>query len=313
MRWGVSGSGPMDWARHALACALAGAAPNGPAFEIGLGGLVVEARDGPVALGLAAPGFAAQLEREGVPQGVDAPAALVLAPGARLVVRPGARGLWGYLAARGLDPGAPVLGSHATHARSGLGPPAPAPGACYPCEAASAEEAAAPPRPFADPLAAEADAPIRLLAGPQHHLFDADAHAALTDAPYAVSPRHDRMGIWLEGAALRARGGHDIVSDGVVEGAMQVPGSGQPVVLMADRQTTGGYPKPAVVARADLPRLAQARPGERVRFAWAAEDAARAARRALVAALARPEPRPRATLSSAFLLSVDLVSGVWEG
>ena len=316
LRHGVSGSGPMDWARHALALALAEAPPGGPAIELGLGGLSVEAEGGPVALGIAGPGFAAWIEEPGWGGGagrvaVEPPAALALAPGARLVVRAGARGMWAYLAARGLDPGPAVLGSHATNLRTGLGPPPPAPGSAYPCAEVEPEEARAPPRPARDPLEGD-DAPIRLLPGPQRHLFGAAADA-LVAAPYRVTERQDRMGTWLEGAPLRLDGGHDIVSDGVVEGALQVPGSGQPVALMADRQTTGGYPKIAVVARADLPRLAQRRAGEAVRFAWTALEAAHAARRALAEAVARPEPRPRRALSSAFLLSVDLVSGVWEG
>ena len=311
LRRGVSESGPMDWARHALALGLAGAPPEAPAIEFGLGGLAVEAEGGAVALGLAAPGFAAAIEEAEGSAALEGPAGLVLAPGARLVLRAGATGMWGTLAARGLDPGPPVLGSHATNARGGLGPEPPTPGAAYPCAEAPGAEAGAPPRLVRDPLDAEAGAPLRLLPGPQHHLFDEAARAALVAEPYVVTARQDRMGTWLEGAPLSCPGGHDIVSDGIVEGAMQVPGSGQPVVLLADRGPTGGYPKIAVLARADRPRLAQARAGEAVRFAWEAVERARAAHRALAEAVAHPGPRPRTRLTSRFLLSVDLVSGVW--
>lgn len=301
-RWGVSPAGPMDWARHALALALAGEAPGAPAFEIGLGGLVVEAEGAPVALGLAGPGFRAALDGEPL----EPPVAFALRPGARLEVRAGARGAWAYLAALGLDAGPPVLGSRAASARAGLGPPPPEAGARYPC---AAVEQAGPPRPFADAVEGQGG-PIRLLPGPQRHLFGEDA---LTAGPYRVSPKGDRMGIWLDGPPLRAAGGHDIASDGVVEGAIQVPGSGAPVALMADRQPTGGYPKPAVVIRADLPRLAQMRPGEEIRFAFVSPEEARAARRALEAALAAPEPRARGRLATGLLLTENLVGGVWGG
>ena len=306
LRYGVSESGPMDWARHALALGLAGEPAGGPAIEFGPGGVAVAAEGGTIALGLAAPGFSARLEDAEGARAVEPPLALTLAPGARLVLRAGARGLWGYLAAAGLDPGPAVLGSHAVHARTGLGGAPLAPGAAFACD----EAPEAPPRPVRDPLEGE-DGPLRLLPGPQHHRFGRDALAAVVSAPYAVTPRQDRMGVWLDGPALRCEGGHDIVSDGVVEGAVQVPGSGQPVVLLADRQPTGGYPKIAVLARADRPRLAQARAGETLRFAWETPEGARAACRARAEAVAAPEPRPRAELTSAFLLSVDLVSGVW--
>ena len=309
LRYGVSESGPMDWARHALALRLAGEGPGGPAIEVGLGGITVETEGGAVALGVAAPGFSGVLSDGGGAQPLDLPAALTLAPGARLSLRAGAAGMWGYLAARGLDPGAPVLGSHATHARAGLGPPPLAPGMAFVCVAAEGGEAQ--PRPVHDPLDGAEDEPLRLLPGAQRHLFGRAAVAAITSEPYTVTPRQDRMGVWLEGPELLCEGGHDIVSDGIVEGAVQVPGSGQPVVLLADRQPTGGYPKIAVLARVDRPRLAQARAGRRLRFVWDTPERVRAAHRALAEALAAPEPRARTALTTASLLSANLVSGVW--
>ncbi len=81
------------------------------------------------------------------------------------------------------------------------------------------------------------------------------------------------MGYTLEGPKVEAVS-HDIVSDGIVEGAMQVPGNGQPIVQLADRAPTGGYPKICVIAAADRPRLAQRRPGDEVRFRWVDLDEA---------------------------------------
>ena len=290
-RWGVSPAGPMDWARHDLALTLAGEARGGPAIEVGAGGIVVEAV-GTVALGLAGPGFR-------TPAGAP-PLALTLSDGERLELR-SAGGSWATLAARGLDPGPKVMGSHATSLRTGIGPPAPEAGTVYPC----AEAAPAPPWPAVDPVGE--GGPIRILPGPQRHLLGDGL-----EAEWTVTARRDRMGCWLDGPRLTCEAGHDIASDGVVEGAIQVPGSGAPVVLMADRQTTGGYPKPAVVIRADLPRLAQMAPGTRFRLVWTTPQEARAARRALEAALRSPEPRVRPA-TGALLASENLVSGVWGG
>jgi biotin-dependent carboxylase-like uncharacterized protein len=85
-------------------------------------------------------------------------------------------------------------------------------------------------------------------------------------ASYAVSQKSDRMGCRLEGPVIEHSAGADIISSGVQTGTVQVPGDGQPIVLMADRQTTGGYTRIAQVIRADLPLLGQARPGDTVRF-----------------------------------------------
>jgi biotin-dependent carboxylase-like uncharacterized protein len=290
-RWGVSPAGPVDWARHALALALAGEAPGAPAIEVGPGGIVVQAQ-GRVALGLA--GSGARSSAGAAPMG------LTLGDGERLELRPGAGG-WATLAAGGLDPGPAVLGSHATALRTGLGPAPPEAGATYACRPAEA----APPNPVTDPVGE--GGPIRLLPGPQRHLFGED----VLGGEWTVSTRRDRMGCWLDGPPQRCEAGHDIASDGVVEGAIQVPGSGAPVVLLADRQTTGGYPKPAVVVRADLPRLVQMAPGTTFRFAWTTRAEARAARLALESALRAPKPRARAATAET-LATENIVSGVWS-
>ena len=83
---------------------------------------------------------------------------------------------------------------------------------------------------------------------------------------YKVSPNSDRMGIRLEGAPVESINGVDIISDGIVTGSVQIPASGTPIIMMADRQTTGGYAKLATVVSSDLSKLAQARPGSKIRF-----------------------------------------------
>jgi allophanate hydrolase len=123
------------------------------------------------------------------------------------------------------------------------------------------------------------------------------------------------MGYRLEGPTLAHRKGYDIVSDGVVSGSIQVPGSGQPIVLLADRQTTGGYPKIATVISADLPVLGRRRPGSVVRFAAVEVAAGEEIARRWHAELRRlaAQRRPVADLADidlASLYAANLISGV---
>jgi len=125
----------------------------------------------------------------------------------------------------------------------------------------------------------EGSAPVRVVPGPQTDRFTDKAVQTLLAESYRVSQQSSRMALRLDGPALSHSGGHDIASDGIVTGAIQVPGSGQPIALLADRQTTGGYPKIATVISADLPRLGRMRPGDVMRFrAVDVEEAERARR-----------------------------------
>jgi len=108
--------------------------------------------------------------------------------------------------------------------------------------------------------------PLRVVLGPQDDAFTPDGLSVFLGTPYTVSSQADRMGCRLEGPPVAHRAGADIVSDGVAWGAVQVPGDGRPIVLLADRQTTGGYAKIATVIGVDLGLLAQAAPGDAVRF-----------------------------------------------
>lgn len=161
------------------------------------------------------------------------------------------------------------------------------------------------------------DGPIRVVAGPQEEYFTAEAYQTLTSTPFTVSREADRMGFRLEGTPLKhdPAKGSDIISDGIAPGAMQVPGSGLPIILMADAQTTGGYPKIATVISADLPRLANRVPGDSITFTLVtveeAERAARALRTRLDAAIATiaPERRP-GEIDLDALYSTNLVDGM---
>jgi antagonist of KipI len=107
---------------------------------------------------------------------------------------------------------------------------------------------------------------LRVLPGPQLDRFIGTTLETLQSAPYTVSTASDRMGFRLEGPMLRHHGGADIISDATPLGTLQVPSSGEPVLLMADRQTTGGYAKAVTVITADLGLAGQLAPGDRVAF-----------------------------------------------
>ncbi|MBA3336474.1 MAG: biotin carboxyl carrier domain-containing protein [Chloroflexia bacterium] len=117
---------------------------------------------------------------------------------------------------------------------------------------------------------------IRVVLGPQHDRFTGEARATLLSATYTVTPTSDRMGIRLSGPPLALTHGADMLSEGIALGAIQVPGDGAPIVLLRARQTIGGYPKIATVIGADLDALAQARPGDCLRFETVTVDQARA-------------------------------------
>jgi allophanate hydrolase subunit 2 len=115
------------------------------------------------------------------------------------------------------------------------------------------------------PLASGGGARLRVLPGPQIDHFDPGAFEGLQRGRYTVSPRSDRMGYRLDGAPIPAPSG-EMISNAAFLGGVQVPPSGEPILLMADRQTTGGYPQIAVVITADLPLAGQLAPGDWLEF-----------------------------------------------
>jgi antagonist of KipI len=125
---------------------------------------------------------------------------------------------------------------------------------------------------------------LNAIAGPHLKRLDPASRGLLFQATYTVSSDSDRMGYRLDGPKL-AVSGDDLLSFGLVAGAVQVPGSGQPIVLMADHQTAGGYPVVATVVSASLPIAAQLLPGDELRLAAITPQAAQTMRRALAAAL----------------------------
>ncbi len=138
------------------------------------------------------------------------------------------------------------------------------------------------------------DLPLRVILGLQNDLFTEDGIATFLSSVYTVSTRNDRMGYLLDGAVVMHKNGPDIVSDALCPGAVQVPGNGKPMILMADCQTTGGYAKIGVVIGADLAKLAQAKAGDRISFVSCSDAEAIAA---LIAENERYEKASRESLS----------------
>lgn len=258
-RYGLPPSGAMDLLSLAVANTLLGNAPFAAALEIGPLGATFTAQDGAVRVALA--GALRTVELAGQP--IIIPRSVTLKPGESLKLGAARGGVFSYLAIEGGIVGEPTFGSLAVNARAGLGSP-------YPRPLQSGDSIAAPDAPPRAELTLNwppaPEAPIRVVLGPQHEEFG-DAVAVLLGSEWTVSAASDRMGYRLEGTPLPHHHGHNIVSDGTVNGSIQVPGNGQPIVLMPDRGTTGGYPKIATVISADLGRLAQIQPGRKFRFA----------------------------------------------
>jgi 5-oxoprolinase (ATP-hydrolysing) subunit C len=310
LRFGVTAAGPMDQLAHAAANLAVGNPAGATALEVSPGGIEVTAESASLSVAIAGGEFELSLDGRPLPSAV----VLNLDEGAVLRIRAGRSGSWCYLAVAGRFTVPKVLGSHATHTRTGFGGVngrAIVAGDRLPIDLSGSSK----PSPGAI-VAPWLDRPvetIRVVLGPQHDYFADDQIAAFLAGPWSVSEKRDRMAYFLDGPSLTHARGYNIVSDGIAIGAIQVPGDGRPIVLMADRQSTGGYPKIATVIGPDLGRLAQARPGTAFRFEAVSIAEAVAARREQAAWLSRGvavEPLVRTHLESEFLLRLNLIDGV---
>lgn len=303
-RFGVSPAGAMDTVALAAANLLVGNPADAAAIELGLG----TARFVPeVETLVALAGPDCELLVEG--RAVAPLASTKVGAGETITARVGAGAVYGYLAVRGGIAEPAEMGSRSQHRRSAIG------GAALGRDSliALGETAGGSPQRLSESPFDEPDEPIRIVPGPQDDYFDAAALKQLCDQGYSIGAMRDRMGLRLEGPPLVHRDGYNVVSDGIVEGAIQVPGNGQPIVLLRDRQTTGGYPKIATIISADLRRLAQIPAGRPIRFvpvtveeAITAASLLRAKLDGLPALLAPTQPE----LSSERLLGLNLIDGV---
>jgi biotin-dependent carboxylase-like uncharacterized protein len=258
-RYGLTPSGAVDRLALATANTLLGNAPFDAAVEIGPFSASFTAREGAVRVALA-----------GAPRNADVAgrtvafdSSMTLADGETLTLGFARGGSFSYLAIEGGITGEPMFGSLAVNARAGLGSPYPRP--LQAGDELQTRPASGAPERRID-LPSRNDTPIRVVLGPQDDEFSDDAKALFLDSEWKISATSDRMGYRLEGPVIKHLHGHNIVSDGTVNGSIQVPGNGAPIVLMPDRGTSGGYPKIATVISADFGRFAQTPAGRGFRF-----------------------------------------------
>lgn len=283
-RWGwqsrgIPVAGPMDWYAHRLANRRAGNPDGAAALEVTIAGPVLRARG---AVRCAVAGAAFVMEIDGRP--IDASARFEVPDGGTLRFGPRTAGARAALAVYGGIAVPEVLGSRATSTAARMGP--------FGGRALRAGDelpigtAASGARPAGSPmLLPSGGATLRLLPASDAETLGAEAMDRLLTSRFVVSPRSDRMGYRLEGSRIPVASAIEGLSAGTPMGTVQVPPGGEPILLMADRQTTGGYPRIGTVITADLPLAGQLAPGDGIAFAACSRSEAIEALRAREAAL----------------------------
>ena len=277
-RWGFQASGvpvagPMDWFSHRLANLLVGNADDAATLEITLIGPELEFE---VAAMIAVCGAEFDVTANG--QLIPAATSFAVDKGTRVQFGRRRVGARAYLAIAGGVQTPPVLGSRATHLLThmgGLEGRALMAGDRVPIHPVASRLPLR--RASGITLPGQGRARLRLLPGPQADWFESSALRLLTNVSFRVSPRSNRMGYRLEGPPLARAHDGEPISEPVAMGAMQVPAAGEPILLMADRQTAGGYPKIGSVIAADLPLAGQLAPGDFAEFAFCSRQEAAAA------------------------------------
>lgn len=274
--YGVPMCGAMDWQALALANILAGNSWDEAALEICALGPTVTFREDAV-FALAGADFSATLNG----RSLDANSAFLVHKGDVLEMGACKNGFRAYLAAVGGFDIPVVMESRSTCLSAGFGGfqgRVLKTGDQIRLRAPQLWLRGLPERRV--PMRYDQDAPVRVIPGPQQDAFSQRGLDTFFASEYRFSNQCDRMGCRLEGAKIDLKEGvsPNIISDGVVMGSIQVP-NGQPIVMMADRQTTGGYTKLGTVISADLSLMAQKRPGDRLRFTCVTVQQGQIARR----------------------------------
>lgn len=260
LRHGVPASGPMDRLAHRAANLALGRPAGAAAIEVSLGGLVLDCVQGQAMLAVTGGSFSVAVD--GVAMGPWS--VFPIRAGSRLTLRPGRWGSWAYLAFSAELETKLWLGSAATHALSGLGGGTVRSGDQLRVSGDGGPMRPAQPLPC--PVFARPRDVVRVVPGPQDRFFAPATLATLMSAPFRLSDGYDRMGVRLTGPALHPTAALTMPSEPIVRGSVQVAGDGVATVLLADHQTTGGYPKIATVIDADLDSFAQLRPHASLRF-----------------------------------------------
>jgi biotin-dependent carboxylase-like uncharacterized protein len=262
LRVGIPPSGPMDREAFLLANRLVGNADDAAGLECTYTGPRIEFAD---ERWVAVTGANMRVTLNGA--AMPRWATFEVKAGDVLRLGAAASGVRGYLAVSGGIDTPPALGSRSTYLRGQLGGfegRALSKGDCLPLGPASG---GAPAEVREDLIPNYSIEPtVRVVLGPQDDRFSRRGIAALFGAPYEMTLQSDRMGARLFGERIEHTRGHDIISDGVALGGIQVVGDGQPIVLLADRQSTGGYTKIGTVCSFDIGRVAQVKPGQQLRF-----------------------------------------------
>jgi len=259
MRYGVSASGPMDIISFEAANAVLGNETKQTAIEISLGGLILQCHEGSITLAITGGDFL--IEYQG--QKISSWTVLTIKKGERLSVRAGKSGSWAYLAFSGKLNVKDWLNSSSTHSTSGFGGGVLKTGQKFSLSDASNQESRI--GPILKPNFNTNDL-IHAVLGPQDQYFMNTAIKIFSDSIFKVSDNYDRMGMQLIGPKLELKRALSIPSEPVVKGSIQVSGDGIPTILLADHQTTGGYPKIATVISSDINRLVQFRSNQSVKF-----------------------------------------------
>ena len=259
MRYGVSASGPMDIVSFEAANAVLGNDTKQTAIEISLGGLILQCHEGSITLAITGGDFL--IEYQG--QKISSWTVLTLQKGERLSVRAGKSGSWAYLAFSGKLNVKDWLNSSSTHSTSGFGGGVLKTGQKFTITDASNQANRI--GPILKPNFNTNDL-IHAVLGPQDQYFMNTAIKIFSDSIFKVSDNYDRMGMQLTGPKLELKSALSIPSEPVVKGSIQVSGDGIPTILLADHQTTGGYPKIATVISSDINRLVQLRSNQNVEF-----------------------------------------------
>ncbi len=260
MRFGVAASGPMDRLSHAAANVALGNPAQATAVEISMGGLILECLSGALSLAVAGGDFS--IDRAG--DRLSSWTTFALEQGEKLTIRPGKSGSWAYLAFAGNVQTPKWLGHSATHSTSGFGG-----GQLHAGQLLQVSDTQLREERHGDilrPDFVEAGSHCRVVLGPQDKYFSSAALAAFHTQEFALTDAYDRMGVRLSGPKLDLSGALSIPSEPIVRGSVQVAGDGVATVLLADHQTTGGYPKIATVLADDLDRLCQMRARDPLHF-----------------------------------------------
>ena len=262
-RYGLAESGAMDRLALAEGAALLGAETKRPLLEMFRMGGVFQAQGRGLRIALTGAEMKARIDDEPIAWN----SSHLLPLNSRLVIGPAAKGVYGYLSIGGGIAVEPRMGSCSTHLRAGIGGYEGRPLKAGDLLPIGKDEGRGTGRSV-EPLDRFCNTLIRVMWGPQRDMFSTAEQRCFLETAYTVTDRMDRMGVCLtmEGEPLLAKNHLSGVSDAVLHGDIQIAGNGRPVVLMADRPTTGGYPRIATVITADLPLFAQLEPGRKVGF-----------------------------------------------